>query len=314
MNNVTSSYFSIVISVYNRAAIIKRCILSCLSQSYEDYELIIVNDGSTDCTQEVVNSIQDSRIKLISHSKNLGNSPARNTGILNAKGKWIITLDSDHALLPHALETLYRMTQNASEDIGVVGSRYRWDTGRITPSFVPEGIIDYIGRIRWVEEEGGTDYLCCARRDVYKTVSWPKDHRGSQDALFQLDLAEKWKEIIFEDILAIEYSDAENSITRTKGTLGVNSLLINAEDTAWQYQEILRKHGNALFIHGPRQYKRCFRGLGKNRLLAGHRLSGMIWMIKYLRMNWSDYNAWIILGLGIISPLFLARANANKKN
>ena len=83
---------------------------SVLSQDYDDIEVIVVNDGSTDNSVEVVKSINDSRIVVI-EQENGGPSKARNTGIRNAKGEWLVTLDADDELVEHALSKMIRETE-----------------------------------------------------------------------------------------------------------------------------------------------------------------------------------------------------------
>ena len=95
---------SVVIPLYNKESSIKDTLHSVLSQNFNDFEVVIVNDGSTDNSVDVVKTIKDSRIRLI-EQKNGGPSKARNTGILNAKGDWIVLLDADDQLLPNALNT-----------------------------------------------------------------------------------------------------------------------------------------------------------------------------------------------------------------
>jgi glycosyltransferase involved in cell wall biosynthesis len=95
---------SVVLPTYNRSNILPRAIGSVLQQTFGDYELIIVDDASTDNTEQVVNRYDDSRITFLSHSTNKGGSAARNTGIDNADGKYIAFLDSDDEWLPRKLE------------------------------------------------------------------------------------------------------------------------------------------------------------------------------------------------------------------
>ena len=85
---------SVIMPCYNRADLIRKSISSVLDQTYKDFELIVVDDGSTDNSLKVIGSIKDSRIKVISQ-ENKGPSAARNTGIKNARGKYIAFLDSD---------------------------------------------------------------------------------------------------------------------------------------------------------------------------------------------------------------------------
>ena len=90
--------FSIIIPSYNRANHLPKAIESVLAQSFTDWELIIVDDGSTDNTSDVVASYNDPRIKYI-YQENAERSAARNNGIRNANGEWICFLDSDDVYL-----------------------------------------------------------------------------------------------------------------------------------------------------------------------------------------------------------------------
>ena len=94
---------SVIIPTYNRAHLVGRAIRSVLNQTYQDFEIIVVDDGSTDNTEEVVKSFNDPRIRYIRHEKNRGGSAARNTGIRAARGEYIAFLDSDDEWLPEKL-------------------------------------------------------------------------------------------------------------------------------------------------------------------------------------------------------------------
>jgi glycosyltransferase involved in cell wall biosynthesis len=93
---------SVVIPAFNAGGFIRRAIDSVLSQTYLDYEIIVVDDGSTDNTAEVVKSYS-SKVRYI-YQKNAGDGPARNTGIAAAKGDWIAFLDHDDEWLPEKLQ------------------------------------------------------------------------------------------------------------------------------------------------------------------------------------------------------------------
>lgn len=87
-------FFSVVIPLYNKEKNIERTINSVLSQTFSDYEIIVVDDGSTDRSAEIVASYDDPRIRLIM-KENGGVSSARNRGVLEAKGAYIVFLDAD---------------------------------------------------------------------------------------------------------------------------------------------------------------------------------------------------------------------------
>lgn len=86
---------SIIMPVYNREQTVKQSVESVLAQSYSHFEMIIVDDASTDQTAEVIKEIDDQRIRYIKHTENRGACAARNTGILAAEGNWIAFQDSD---------------------------------------------------------------------------------------------------------------------------------------------------------------------------------------------------------------------------
>lgn len=92
---------SIIVPVYNSSQYLQECLDSIISQSYDNFELILIDDGSTDSSVEICEtySKQDSRIRVI-HKSNGGVSSARNIGIDNARGEWIAFCDSDDKVLP----------------------------------------------------------------------------------------------------------------------------------------------------------------------------------------------------------------------
>jgi len=95
---------SVIVPTYNRAHTIRRCLDSALGQTIPPYEVIVVDDASTDNTTSVVKSISDERLRLITMSSNKGAQAARNVGIKNAKGDYIAFLDSDDEWVPEKLE------------------------------------------------------------------------------------------------------------------------------------------------------------------------------------------------------------------
>lgn len=114
--------FSIVIPLYNKAHSIAGTVASVLAQRLSDFELIIVDDGSTDGSAQVVEGIADSRIRLIK-KENGGVSAARNTGIQLASAEHIAFLDADDLWLPGFLEDMLALTRDFP-DAGIYGAAY----------------------------------------------------------------------------------------------------------------------------------------------------------------------------------------------
>ena len=107
---------SVIIPTYNRAYVIKKSIDSVLSQTYSDFELIIVDDGSTDNTKDIIEAYKDSRIKYV-YQENSGACAARNNGVLLAKGEYIAFHDSDDTWLPDKLEKQIQAINETGADI-----------------------------------------------------------------------------------------------------------------------------------------------------------------------------------------------------
>ncbi|VAX32280.1 hypothetical protein MNBD_NITROSPIRAE02-1387 [hydrothermal vent metagenome] len=135
---------SVIVPTYNRARLLGRALQSILNQTYRDFEVIVVDDGSTDNTGEVVRSFSALDIRYIRHKNNKGEAAARNTGVLAARGDFIAFLDSDDEWLPEKLEKQMAVFQDQSPHVGIVysnmceiertGKKRLWKS----PTFMPE--------------------------------------------------------------------------------------------------------------------------------------------------------------------------------
>ncbi len=137
MSNQTPKV-SIILPTYNRAYIIEKAIQSVLNQTYQDFELIIVDDGSTDNTEEIIKKLQekDKRIRYIKLETNKGAAAARNEGIKIAHGKYITFQDSDDEWLPEKLEKQMKIFETTPEDIIVYTGFWRIDGDEKT--YIPD--------------------------------------------------------------------------------------------------------------------------------------------------------------------------------
>lgn len=111
---------TVLIPTYNRADPLKRSIDSVLSQTFEEFELLIVDDGSTDNTCQIVSEYEDNRIRYVAHDKNKGQNYARNTGIKHANGTYISYLDSDDTLMDEHLSKVVDLMESSPSSIGGV--------------------------------------------------------------------------------------------------------------------------------------------------------------------------------------------------
>jgi len=110
-------FFSVVIPVFNRADVLGAALRSVLAQSEQDFEVVVVDDGSKDDPGAVVSALADHRIRVI-RQDNRGGGAARNCGIDAARGAFIGFLDSDDIFLPHHLATMRALLANTSDTVG----------------------------------------------------------------------------------------------------------------------------------------------------------------------------------------------------
>ena len=109
---------SVIVPIYNTQKYLEKCVNSILNQTYKNLEIILVNDGSKDCSGEIAERLakKDSRIKVI-HKVNGGLSSARNEGMRNATGEFVAFLDSDDCIIPDFYEYLYNLIKKYDASI-----------------------------------------------------------------------------------------------------------------------------------------------------------------------------------------------------
>jgi len=139
---------SVIIPTFNREKVVGDAIVSVLQQTWTDLEVIVVDDASTDNTDDVVRRVGDSRVRYIRHETNRNGAAARNTGMESARGRWIAFLDSDDVWLPHHLDRKIGILEESAAE-GVFGSFRIADNGQTTtvrcaPLSDDQSIVDYI--------------------------------------------------------------------------------------------------------------------------------------------------------------------------
>lgn len=217
---------SVVIPAYNVGIYIDECIKSILNQTYKNYEVIIVNDGSTDNTLKVCNKYKENaNIKIITQ-KNKGVSIARNRGIDEATGKYIVFVDPDDIVSKYYLETLSKNVKDDNVDMVVCG--YTTDISLIYKNINNSDIIKriYTGE-QFLEMLIDNNFKeCYIWNKIYKksiltnnSVYFPENISVWEDMSFLVEYIRKTNNIyIVEDKLYF-YRIRENSVVNTKETL-----------------------------------------------------------------------------------------------
>jgi glycosyltransferase involved in cell wall biosynthesis len=129
--------FSVIICTYNRAHLLPRTISSVLDQTFDDYEVVLVDDGSSDNTREVVAHRAHPKLRYV-YRENGGLSAARNTGVANSSGRFVIPFDDDDEVLPTWLERLAAAARDDGCAVLTCGAVVADESGRITHTLLPE--------------------------------------------------------------------------------------------------------------------------------------------------------------------------------
>ena len=299
MNKVA---FSIIIPMYNREGFIARAIDSCLAQGFQDYEIIVVDDGSTDKSASAVRKYTDPRIRLLCHEVNRGVGPARNTGAGVATGEWIVWLDSDDELCPDALSIMHKRSSEVGENISRMQFMGRIDTGGLSPQPpLKNEFWDYVKYIQWSETlSAQTDTTPVVKRVTFEKVRFNDDR--TLEGPYHLDFMKEFNAWAFPDVVARYHQDAGNQITKPE----MNRVLQSARDQALSGEHMLRIHGEARRKYSPRVYKRFIAGLATLWFLSGNRMKGMRYSFMSLGADCFSIRSWVVLVAGMISPKLLA--------
>ena len=187
---------SIIIPVYNTEQYLPRCIDSILSQSFTDYELLLIDDGSTDGSNALCDAYaeKDNRIRVF-HKENGGVSSARNLGLKEAKGEWICFVDSDDELQPAGLQT---MVDGISNEVDMVMAGYYELEGDSlqtdTTFFGGSGIIDQNKALLMMYPSADMPYMGYPWGKLYKrnlvlerNISFNEHIRIKEDTLFVVE-------------------------------------------------------------------------------------------------------------------------------
>lgn len=210
---------SVVIPAYNRADYLPEAISSVLAQTFADFELIVVDDGSTDNTAPVVRSINDTRLRYL-YQENRGVSAALNTGWRAARGEYVAIIGSDDAWLPTLLEELLARAESDS-NIGVVFARAQGmdaDGNALTQLCGTQG--RFVGQTLKSLVYG--DFVCpiavLLRRDALERIGgYDESLIGNEDWDLWLRIAKHYEIAYVPKILA-RYRFHTKNMTRTDST------------------------------------------------------------------------------------------------
>ena len=197
MAQLASPFFSIIIPIYNKERYISKCLCSINEQTFCSFEVIIINDGSTDNSQAILDQISDERFHVISIN-NQGVSNARNIGLDHAKGEYILFIDADDYISVSYLQTIYETLGNDRVDILIFGLQKVYGNNHIRtliPQFSGkvtnrEFIDSYMSAFE--KQDGIYGYVCnktIKRSFISKhNIRFCTDIKQAEDLYFWLDV------------------------------------------------------------------------------------------------------------------------------
>lgn len=169
---------SIIVPVYKTEAYLEKCVDSILAQTFRDFELLLIDDGSPDNCPALCEeaAARDPRIRVI-HQKNAGLSAARNTGVEAARGEWIGFVDSDDSIAPEMYETLLTYARRDGAQIAVCDYLLVTEAGEPLPSpyrLEEDKVLDRVGALEQMNRGHFTvAWNRLYRRELFETVRFP---------------------------------------------------------------------------------------------------------------------------------------------
>lgn len=245
---------SIIIPVYNKASYINDCLDSLLQQDFDSFEIIAVDDGSTDDSGRICDerAAQDQQVRVI-HTDNGGVTAARRQGVEHAKGKYILFVDADDRLLPHAIQTLYdAIIQSGADE---VIATFRTHSGILSP-VVYDGFVNTDVLVRDIltnKNRFPVLWSIMFRRELLSDVlDTPREIIEGEDKLMQVKILMKRPRVFFIAQPAYLY------------TLGVPNSRRHSLAREQLYDKLLetalgsrvQEFSNALTLHKIKEYER----------------------------------------------------------
>lgn len=281
---------SVIIPTYNRAHLVGRAIQSVLDQTYRDFEIIVVDDASIDNTEEVVAGFNDGRIRYIRRRENRGGSAARNTGIKEAKAKFIAFLDSDDEWLSDKLRKQMDRFKISSKKVGVIycGRCRVWDeTQEVAERVIPSLRGDlFVNLLMGCFVQGSTPVI---RRDCFrKTGLFDEALPSNHDWDMWIRLS-RYYEFDFIPQVLVKYH-----LHGAQMTTDLDAKMRSREAILRKYRVDLSKYPSILSSH--------LSVLGKLSSIKDNRKAASMYFWKAIELNpfyWANY---LHLLLSILAP------------
>lgn len=302
--------FSVVIPLYNKAPYISCAVQSVLNQSLADFEVIVVDDGSSDQGAEIVKSMNDPRVS-VTHQANSGVSEARNLGISLARGEWVALLDADDWHHPDHLAHLVRAQQAwpqadavATDFVKVVDAEGPWPPrwGDIANTPEVELITDL--PMRWLISQSICSSSIAIRRKRLEHMQpcFPPGEFQAEDLDFWFRLAEQTPIALTHVPLVAYRVEVSESLTTKHSTIGVPKCIERMHSRAFSGEMTLAQRKSALWFIAQHKVS-----MARMALAIGDRQQGLKWLLEG-RHAASGKRWWLTAAMTFFFPKSLVSA------
>lgn len=214
-------FFTVILPLYNKENFVRDAIKSILNQTFTDFELLIVNDCSTDKSVEIASEFLSEKVQIIHHEKNYGLAATRNTGIKKATSNYVTFLDADDLWKPHFLEKIFQLIQNFPE-AQIFGTNYEevWEKTIKKPHNGSENLpTDFTGYVNFFQinlKQGIYNHgSVCLHKKVYEKVGYYNESiKFSEDLDFNIRANYHYKLAYDKTPQMIYFMQTENQITQ----------------------------------------------------------------------------------------------------
>lgn len=301
---------AVIIPTYNRAHVISRALRSVLIQTYQNLEVIVVDDGSTDDTQCVVESFVDPRVRYLRSEGNLGATAARNLGIRNSSAEFIAFQDSDDEWLCEKLEKQMAVFAQASAIVGVVYTGFLRVENNKATYYPPDSVTNKSGNILEALLRGNfvTTQAAVVRKNcLMESGMFDEQLPRFQDWELFIRIAKRYEFLCIDEPLLLAFH-SQSSITAESSRI-YDALKLIIE----KHKDIYAGNGKAL--------ARNYYDLGGAACMSNKMAEGLGYFLKSLVLNPLHLMCWVRISTGFFGARFyqmtsrcIARIYSNYKN
>lgn len=282
-----SGLISVVLPTYNRAATLPRAIASVLDQDYRQIELIVVDDGSSDGTPQLLEAIADPRLRSLRLPRNGGASAARNHGVEQARGEWVAFHDSDDEWLPGHLRRLVEAARELGPDYGLITCcttcpeddtfSYKVWPGRPAVSDAADVLLHSLP---------GTPTWLARRADLLRAGLFDARLRNFEDWELALRLSEITRIGLVNEVLYVNHRTPGGLFSNEAGYAEALGLVLARHDAKWS-----RNRRDLAMYQAI---------IGHKAFLFGSRGEGRRWFCRAIATAPLAPRAWLSLGMSLL--------------